>query len=306
MSSSIVDTSTLKMTSATTERTAGWMKAYMETLINPFSVTLKNPKILDGEIKSTAAIKLRATGEILCSDTLATNIILFPGLTNVLCYCSVPDGTDNDVTPTWNVISTEGTIFKRHLSTAADRANVRLARLTGAGARFFLTNSAEEDEGYWEACRLTNHSDIHFVTDGSGNTAAVIAKALATDFDLANTPTYQFGQLRDMHKFVFKLNSEDNDHKFSSVTGLNTTIDSGNNNSSALTDINQWDMIFIKVRGRRNATSPSVLRFDTVSNQELVYVEDSPLARMMDEAVRDSNIEGYLEYSRIDLPAFPV
>jgi hypothetical protein len=72
----------------------------------------------------------------------------------------------------------------------------------------------------------------------------------------------------------------------------------------ALADIDQWDMIFIQIRGRRNATSPSVLRFDTVSNQESVYAEVSPLARMMDETPRDQNIEGYLEYSRINLPAF--
>lgn len=300
----LVNRSTTRMAAGPSERTEEWMKAYMETLINPFSVVLKFPKLLDGEIKNTAAIKLRSTGEIVCSDTLATNIILFPGLTNVLCYCTVPDGSDQTLTPNVNLIETEGTIFKRHLSTPADRMNVRLARLTGAGVRFFLTNSAEEDEGYWEACRLTNHSDVSFVTDGANNTAAVIAKALATDFDLANTPTYQFGQLRDMHKWVFKLNSEDNDHKFSAVQGLNAGTDTGNNNVTALTDINQWDMIFIKVRGRRSGAK-SVLRFDSVSNQELVYVEDSPLSRMMDETARDPNIEGYLEYSRVELPAFP-
>lgn len=283
----------------------------METLINPFSVVIKSPKLLDGEVKNTAALKLRATGEIICSTTLNTNIILFPGLTNVICYCTAPTGLDNStdpmVSPLTDPINIDGTVFKQHLSTVPDRSAVRLARLTGAGARFFLTNSAEEDDGYWEACRITNHlgeRDVFFKTDGGGvHLGAGVLKALATDFDLANNSTYQFGQLRDIHKYVFKLNSEDNDHKFSAVSGLNTTTENTNTTAS-LADLNQWDMVFIKIRGRRNTTSPSVLRFDTVANQEMVYAENSPLARMMEETPRDSNIEGFLEYSRLDLPAF--
>lgn len=303
----LADQSTNKMTSGTTVRNAAWMKAYMETLLNPFSTTLKSPKLLDGEIKNTAAIKLRATGEIVCSGTLNTNIVLFPGLTNLICYCTTPDGSDNVAIPTIANVNIDGTVFKKHLSTVSDRSSVRVARLTGAGARFFLTNSAEEDDGYWEACRITNHqasSDFFFKNDSNGILGAGVVKALSTDFDLANNSTYQFGQLRDIHKYVFKLNSEDNDHKYSAVSGLNASADLGNLNTESLADLNQWDMIFIKVRGRRNALSPSVLRFDTVANQELVYAEDSPLARMMDETARDANIEGYLTYSRVDLPAF--
>jgi hypothetical protein len=122
-------------------------------------------------------------------------------------------------------------------------------------------------------------------------------KALSQDYELANNSTYQFGQLRDIHKYIFKLNSEDNNHKFSAVSGLDSSQDLGINNMKALADVDQWDMIFIKICGCRNATSPSILRLDTVSNQEPVYMEVSPLARMMD-------IEGYLEYSRVNLPAF--
>lgn len=304
---SLATESTNKMT-APSSRNAAWMKAYMETLINPFSTTLKSPKILDGEIKQTAALKLRATGELICSSTGNTNIILFPGLTNVICYCTAPNGQDNAAAPDTAPIKIDGTVFKNHLSTANDRNIVRVARLTGAGVRFFLTNSAEEDDGYWEACRVTSHQPANnYITlnDSSGNMGAAMVPVLATDFDLANNNTYQFGQLRDIHKYVFKLNSEDSDHKYSPVAGLNTSVDHGLTNSqTSLADLDQWDMIFIKIRGRRNAASPSVLRFDSVANEELVYAENTPLARLMDESPRDPNIEGYLTYSRIDLPAF--
>lgn len=310
LSTSLADQSTNKMTEGNNKNPA-WMKTYMESLINPFSLALKSPKLFDGEVKNSAGVKFRATGEVECSSTKYTNIILFAGLTNVICYCKDPDGNDNSTdpltSPLTDPINIDGTIFKQHLSTDEDRKAVRLARLTGAGARFFLTNSAEEDDGYWEACRITNHysaRDVFFKNE-STNTylGAGVLKALSTDFELANNSTYQFGQLRDIHKYVFKLNSEDTDHKFSPVSGLNTSS-SGADFNTALADLDQWDMIFIKIRGRRNPASPSVLRFDTVANQELIYNENSPLARMMDEAPRVSNIDDYLEYSKIDLPAF--
>lgn len=310
-STSLANQGALAMAQGPGDRNEQWQKNYMESLINPFSMTLKSPKIYAGEIKNSAGIKLRATGEIICSPTLNTNIIIFPGLSNVICYSVAPDGNDNSsaalVSPLTDPVKIDGTIFKQHLSTAQDRSVVRLARLTGAGARFFLTNSAEEDDGYWEACRITNHStarDLFFKNDSTGeHLGAGILKALASDFELANNQSYQFGTLRDIHKFIFKLNSEDNDHKYSAVSSLNTSA-TPENLVTALADMDQWDMIFIKVRGRRNALSPSVLRFDTVANQEVVYAENSQLARMMDESVRDPKIDGFLEYSRIDLPAF--
>lgn len=284
------------------QRDENWMRQYMESLINPFSLLIKSPKILDSEVKYSAGIKLRATGEISCSTTTNTNIIIFPGLTNVLCYSTNPTGVDGEGTVLDN-INVDGTIFRQHISTTGDRANVRLARLTGAAARFFLTNNSEEDDGYWEAARLTTHmiSDAVLLTRGTSPplTAAAIVKVLEQDYELANNPTYQFGHLRELHNYIFKLNSTDNDHKFSPLAGLDTTETP---NLTNLADLNQWDIIFIKVRGRR--TTPSVLRFDSVANQELVYAENSPLARMMDESPRDPNIDGFLEFSRVELPGF--
>lgn len=293
------------------------MKAYMEMLMNPFSTVVRSPKLLDGEVKHSAALKLRAAGEIECSATMNTNIILFPGLTNVMCYCTAPTGGDNYVGATpvagsvvLDPIIIDGTIFKQHMATEADRGVVRLARLTGAALRLWLTNSAEEDEGYWEACRITSHAaerDVVFENDNSTPPllGAKVLKALNQDYSLLSSKTYQFGQLRDIHKMVFKLNSTDNDHKFSTIGSLNTNY-TDTNVVHSLGNFDQWDMIFIKIRGRRNATSPSILRFDTVANQEVVYSENSPLSRLMEENMREPNIEGYLEQSRVDLPGFQV
>ena len=299
MSSALALTKTDNMNQATA-MTREQMRMYMESLINPFSTIIKGPKLLDGEVKHTAGLKLRATGEIICSPTVNTNIVIFSGLTNVICWTTNPSGSGPGFIST--DIQVEG--FTQHLLTQSDRDNVQLGRTVGAGARFYLTNSAEEDDGYWEAVRLTSHNPNDVVTLDTAGAVVVppttvdisglgMPRVLDPNFDLANNPSYQSGHLRDIGDYIFKLNSTDNDHKFNDLQGQ-------------LADISQWDLIFIKIRGRRNAASPSVLRFDTVSNQELVYTETTSLGRLMVENKREDAVDRFLEYSRVTEPGFKV
>lgn len=308
LSGLLANEQTNKMNTAPTGRDSNWTKSYMEMLINPFSTTISEPKIFDGEIKYTAGLKLRVTGEIECSTANNTNIIIFPGLTNVMCWCTTPDNSDKTASPTTGNINIDGTLFKSHLSTPEDRKNVRVARLVGAGARFYLANPSDTNDGWFEACRLTSHhfaGDSIFKSDTGGNLGQAVLKVLSNDYDLGkNNKTYHSGELKDLKHWIFKLNSEDNDHKFSVVTGLNQTLDPALNNATALADFDQWDMIFIRIRGRRVPGSPSILRFDSMSNQEVVYSEESMLARLMTDSPRHPNIEGFLEYSRVDKPSF--
>lgn len=307
---SLVDEKTQKLESASKEKDEAWTRAYMEALINPFSHTIALPKILDGEVRRSAAMKLRATGEIICSPVHNTNIILFPALTNVICWCTEPDGSFPDV-PNHDRVLNNSAVFRNHLSTEEGRSNVRLCRLVGAGLRLWLTNPAEEDDGYWEACRINSQvvgTDITFFDNPPDGTNAKVLKALDMDYDMVNNSTYQFGQLRDVNKHIFKLNSTDNQHKFSALTGLNgRPKEPGPADSDPpLDDTKNFDMIFIKIRGRRNAATPSVLRFDTIANQELVFSEETQFERLMEKTVRIPNIEGFLEHSSVDKPSFQV
>lgn len=301
------------------EKSPAWMKTYMTALINPFSLAMKGLKIFDGEIRQSAGFSVRATGEIICSTLTYTNIVIFPGLTNVICWCTEPDGSDNMPLPdpaapaapaaSTALVNINGAVFKHHLSTPNDRSSVRVARLVGAGARFFLSNSSDDDDGYWEGARITTQQldqDFFVKNDNKGQLGIGVLKALAEDYDIANNTTYQPGLLRDINQFVFKLNSTDNDHKFSPVSGLNTSQDLGLNNMRALGDVDKFDMIFLKIRGSRNASIPSVLRFDTIANQELVYDESSPLARMMDENNKIEHMDNFLEYSRVSSPGYRI
>lgn len=186
-------------------------------------------------------------------------------------------------------------VFPGHVGTSADRTNVKMARIVGCALRLNLVNNAETDDGYWEAARLSaDLSDFHIAVLGNGSQVAYSGDFLT---DLANNSTYMTGRNRDLHKYVFKLNSFTTEHPFSSVkptTDLQQMLDQ------------TWDIVLIKIHGRSVLNSPSVLMFDTVSNQEIIYQENTSLARLMTPSIRDANFQGYLNYSKIELPAFQV
>ena len=64
-----------------------------------------------------------------------------------------------------------------------------------------------------------------------------------------------------------------------------------------------WDAIIIKLHGRNDATSPSIIFYDVVSLQEVVYQEDTAIARLMTESTRMNRFEGVLEATKFNRPA---
>jgi len=257
-------------------------KEIMGFMINPFSTVVKSPKLLDGKVSRSAGFKLRKTGEIICSTTGVTSIVVLPGLSNSICWKM--DGTVTVPPP-----------FPGHVGLDVDRVNMKMARVVGSALRLNLVNNAETDDGYWEAARLSiDLSDFQISPSGTGSQVEYSGDYFT---DLANNSTYMTGRNRDLHKYVFKLNSFTTEHPFQSI--------------KPTTDLDQmfdqtWDIILIKIHGRAILNSPSVLMFDTVSNQEIIYQENTSLARLMSTSVRDANFHQYLNLSKIELPAFQV
>ena len=137
------------------------LQTYTKALLDPFDKTMSQPKLLDGKVSRSSGIRLRATGEITCASTGATYIALIPGMSNVMCWRTDPDPAVPEVTPA---------PFSGHLDSAPDRANVKSTRIVGTALRLSLVNSADQNEGYWEAARIpTNALDCSFTEpDPSG------------------------------------------------------------------------------------------------------------------------------------------
>jgi hypothetical protein len=64
-----------------------------------------------------------------------------------------------------------------------------------------------------------------------------------------------------------------------------------------------FDIILLKLHGRQQNTGATQLMYDAVSNQEVIYVEDTSLARLMTLNQKVPNYDYILENSNVRMPA---
>lgn len=264
-------------------------------LTDPFSM-VSQPKLWDGKKASTSGIRLRTTGEFTLDQQGPTYLCLVPGHSTCLAFETTPS-TEHFNSP-----------FKGHLATLADRATVKLARLVSAGLRLVMINNADQNEGYWEAARISVQPTDFTVDLVSGalrykaiqpTNPAIPGTGLGgtnpvPDIILSNHLTYQSGKIRDLEHMQFKLNSVDNEHDY---TPIAEPI-----NADMFLD-QSFDVIIIKLHGRQQNTGPTQLMFDAVCNQEIIYVEDTSLARLMTPNMKVPSYDFILEHANHALPA---
>lgn len=260
------------------------LQAYTKSLLDPFDKGMSQPKLLDGKVARSSGIRLRATGEITCNISGSTYIALFPGASNVLCWRVDSDPLVPEVTPVE---------FQGHLDTIADRANVKATRTVGTALRLSLVNSADQNEGYWEAARIPT-SALDFGFAGAGTS---LAQTLG-NLDLSNYQTYLTGKLRDIHRYQFKLNAIDNDIDFSRILTEPPEV------SQFVSE--QWDTIIIKIHGRVEVGAPSMLMYDCISCQEVIYKENTALARLMTTSPYVPQTKSLLTRTRFNPPGVQV
>lgn len=268
------------------------LETYTKALLDPFDKAMSQPKLLDGKVSRSSGIRLRATGEITCNGLGSTYIALIPGLSNVLCWRTDNDLTIPEVTPQ---------PFGGHLDSAPDRNNVKSSRIVGTALRLSLVNSADQNEGYWEAARIpTNALDFQFTSpDPSDPSTTNTAVHLPmSNLDLSNYQTYLTGKLRDIHRYQFKLNAIDNDINFSRILTEPPQVDQFVSE--------QWDTIIIKIHGRVEVGAPSMIMYDCISAQEVIYAENTALARLMTSSPYVPQTKSLLTRTRFNPPGIQV
>lgn len=275
------------------------LQIYTKSLLDPFDKGMSQPKLLDGKVSRSSGIRLRATGEITCNGSGSTYIALIPGASNVLCW-----RVDDDI----NVPEVTAAPFQGHLDTPNDRQNIKGVRTVGVALRLSLVNSADQNEGYWEAARVpTSSMDFAFNKTAIGDPNAIpptfdeydstVSMALGS-IDLSNYQTYLTGKLRDIHRFQFKLNAVDNDINFSRVLTEPPTVD------QFISE--QWDTILIKVHGRVEIGAPSMIMYDCISCQEVIYKENTALARLMTTSPYVPQTKSLLTRTRFNPPGVQI
>lgn len=250
---------------------------YASSILNPFNRTVQQPKLLDGKVARSSGIRLRTTGEIICNSTEPTYIAIVPGFSNIICWRATAVGSASGVD------SDERTPppFQGHLEVNSNRAIVKATRTVAAGVRLSLVNSATQNEGYWEAARiLTDNHEYRphredGVIDPNAPTNTTTYKMLE-EIDISHHDSYQSGKLHNLNTMEFNLNPIDDNIEFSKIETVN---DSGDPIEQFMSE--KWDTILIKIHGRPDANSPSVIKFDCMSCQEVLYKENTTPARQM-------------------------
>ena len=267
---------------------------YIKSLIDPFDGTVSQPKLFDGSVTRSSGLRFRATGNITLDAAGGDNyIILFPGFSNAMSW---KIGTGDYVTHP---------VFPTHLGTTSDRQNINRLRLVSGAARFMLLNSSDDNEGYWEAIRVPfeefkGQFSLVDQTAPIGEDMAIKLFSTWTVAGLANYPTFQSGRLRDLHRFLFKLNSNAPDHPFTSLPIL------GQAPSITQCVDSNFDCIIIRLVGRIDAVTPTMIQYDMVSNQEIVYRDGTVMGRLATMNTMVPNMDVLLDRTRFMLPAIQV
>lgn len=262
---------------------------YVLSLLDPFDQRFPQPKLLDGSVTRSSGVRFRNVGRIQLNKIGQPDYILvLPGFSNTLAWYVNGDAF-------WST----PIAHPSHMGNVTDRGNVRRIRYVSGGVKLSLLNSSDDNEGYWEAIRIPYSNLI-----GSDGLAPVGEDGLLIPTDitapsftnLASYSTYQTGRLRDIHRFMFKLNSVNPDHDFKKPFGATPV------NWNELYD-EGFDCVLIKLYGRVDATVPSILQYDVVSNQEVEYKDDTALGRLMNNNIMVPNMNVLLDKTRFMLPA---
>jgi len=269
------------------------LQTYTKSLLDPFDKGMSQPKLLDGKVARSSGIRLRATGEITCNSAGSTYIALVPGASNVVCWRVDDDPAVPEVT---------APPFQGHLDSVEDRGYVKSVRTVGTALRLSLVNSADQNEGYWEAARIpTSALDFMFhEPDPTGAPGVVTTGVSMTlgDLDLSNYQTYLTGKLRDIHRYQFKLNAIDNDISFTRILTEPPSVDQFVSE--------QWDTVIIKVHGRVEVGAPSMMMYDCISAQEVIYKENTALARLMTTSPYVPQTKSLLTRTRFNPPGVQI
>lgn len=309
-----VTTRTLKEDSAT---------AHHKVIMMPFSTATPQPKIPDGEVISSLSRRLQNVTEIkndLNQDVV--DILMLPSLgLGCVAYHAQTRATTGR---TYQVVGFPNQTVGFRLSTIGAQpwlfepgGGIVNWRIVSQGLRLDLANSAEENNGWWEACRfhidrtatrwslVTNDNaaslpslqhNLVLVPDGTYEVAT-------NNFAMVEQPGYKTGLLKDLHKQEFRLLPKSKNCPMRNNKYVGKLVDSDINFDSSANEIrmqastdasyaiidqclsDEYDAVLIRLHCRSNtgsgATTGSQLIANCIQNVEFCFDPTSDLATFM-------------------------
>lgn len=284
---------------------------------DPFSRATKQPKIPDGKVTESLGFQTQAVletvavnggdgilhfllypgtdaGLVISGDALSGGAFVTPANQNNVVAFTGSNGVD------WSAISSTG-------GDVTDLDKYAQWRTVSAGLRLSLLNPQEEDDGWWEACRVIEANDpLDYDLTSKNSTANRSANGTIAPTrllqnlkgkNLVNERSYATGLLRDVKNHVFSLHGIKDEHDFKEPQTTFTFTDAdilaynpvdivgsfASGSANAMDYINQridpsYDMIYVRCYGR-NAGNLSRLHCNVVSNQEITFSNEERESR---------------------------
>lgn len=269
---------------------------------NPFSRSTYDCRLPDGENQLSRGYRFQHVKELNPGSTGSyIEVFLFPGY---VAYAAVRTESSSEPTITHVVgakglvdmqLSNNGTTSNNSLQRidfAHSTKEIDQWRLVSLGAQFALVNNADENDGWWEACRLQLAGDNGpsiVLEDGQDATGRMdpnggIKRGFVVPHipeqseltDIAVQPSYCTGKLRDLHRYRFETTPVKNEYPnrrtmspAAEATAIGTTY---SNMSLPLFLDTTHDMIYIKIHGRQPATgSATKVVMHTAANYEVCH-----------------------------------
>lgn len=283
---------------------------------DPFSDATQQPKIPDGKATYSLGYSTQSVSEISINASTdpdnpekLLHMLLFPGMNASLVAVGSLEGfspRDYFIPP----FERSGTIDWTDVIAAAgardgvitNKEGYAKWRVVSTGLQLKLLNGSEEDDGWWEACRvneaingqqwsLTTTNDSKQPVE-TGCLAPVGLCAQMAGRSIANEPSYQTGLLRDLKRLQFQLHPVADEHDFQDqVNPLSLGVQDAQY-ASAPVEVNfqrnsppvtnciknfndfSYDMIYIRLHCRpqiANTSNGSRFHVNVVSNQEIIY-----------------------------------
>lgn len=215
--------------------------ACMAVALNAFSDRTMQPRFPDGKASESVGMKYQMINEIEQARGEEIEIIFFPGLNTCVHIRGATSKSLGQVTSAPNQAQTKVQRITTHITgivapnssdgsgtpdgVVMKQQNERAVakwRIVSYGLLLSLVNNSEENDGWWEACRITVSNDAreYMVMADTANTTAsqpftfVPDVPRLTSSEMLNQASYTTGKLRNIHNVLFQLNPEFEDREF--------------------------------------------------------------------------------------------
>lgn len=302
------------------------LKAQLHQLHNPFADVTSQPKIPDGKVDSSLGFQTQIVKPIANKiDQSTVELVLFAGMNAAVTTNHTDQANLSDHT-TWTpgFVGSNAVDWSAATDPATDyvvetKDDYNLWRTVSAGMRLKLMNSVEEDDGWWEAIRITpeflvKHYRLATVDNATdrANSGTLVPTGLFAEYSdqsLVNENSYSTGLLRDLQNVQFDLHGRLDHHDFVQKRGnlrleaaaqnavnlinMSSVLKEGHDDAYEL--INQfidpgYDMIYIRLHCRPNVLNSethkgSRFHMNVISNQEIVFDNDQRESRFQTPSI---------------------